>query len=113
MAVEVRIDEQPYADLGRLDPALLAECFGELAKVKLDPFHGDPLGDHPEVGDLTGCRKVYFDGRRRRIVYQLRPDEEKPKEAYVVCIGRRANLAVYYEAARRLGRTPGVDAPGS
>jgi hypothetical protein len=39
------------------------------------------------------------------------PKETKPTSVEIIVVGARANLAVYYEAAKRLGREPGRNAP--
>jgi hypothetical protein len=74
------------------------------------PELGSPLGMHPIVGDLSDCRKIPFGvaasaPTRFRIVYRLRPTDAAPAYAEVIVIGRRADLSVYLEAVRRLGRT--------
>lgn len=61
------------------------------------------------MGDLSDCRKLYFDERsdvppRWRIVYRLLPDEAVPWSVDVVSIGRRAYAEAYVLAAQRLGR---------
>lgn len=69
-----------------------------------------PLRTHPTMGDLSDCRKLYFDERkdmppRWRIVYRLLPDETQPRSVDIVSIGRRAHADAYLLAARRLGRS--------
>ncbi len=62
------------------------------------------------MGDLSDCRKVYFDepdydgAPRYRLVYRLLPNEVQAVEVEAVATGRRAAMAAYVEAARRLGR---------
>jgi mRNA interferase RelE/StbE len=72
-------------------------------------FEGQPLEDHPGIGDLSDCRKVYFDSEdhrapRYRFVYRLRPNEIEAVEVEAVAVGERKGLEVYLEVARRLGR---------
>jgi hypothetical protein len=79
-----------------------------MLELKETPRLGRLLGPHPDTGDLTGCRKIYFDehpGRspRYRVIYRLLPNDANPARADVIVIGRRDQLAVYHEAARRLG----------
>jgi mRNA-degrading endonuclease RelE of RelBE toxin-antitoxin system len=108
---EVKIETEAFSDLGNLTRPLLAEAYAALAQLKGNPLLGDALGNHPEVGDLSDCRKVYFNSGKHRIIYQLRPDDSNPRDARILAVGRRANLRVYRDAATRLGRIPGVDAP--
>lgn len=70
---------------------------------------GRPLESRVATGDLSDCRKVYFDevGTNRprfRLVYRLLPDEVEAVEVEAVAVGRREALAAYVVAATRLGR---------
>jgi hypothetical protein len=80
-----------------------------LVDLRTKPYLGQKLVDHPTLGDLSDCRKVYFDATktqspRFRIVYRLQPTETAPTSIDIVVIGQRGNAAVYHEALRRLGR---------
>lgn len=77
--------------------------------VSTGKLEGVPLEDHPSVGDLSDCRKVYFDETdeakpRFRLVYRLLPNEVEAVEVEAVAVGRRAAMDAYVRAARRLGR---------
>ena len=94
--------------LHRADPALalvVLQRLTDLAKGRLD---GEPL-ERRVAGDLSDCRKIYV-GRvggqpTHRIVY--RPMGGGTIEVLeVIAVGMREAMAVYLEAARRLGRTP-------
>ncbi len=72
-------------------------------------LEGRPLEDHPSVGDLSDCRKVYFDDQeedkpRFRLVYRLLPGEVQAVSVEAIAVGRRRLMDVYVQAARRLGR---------
>jgi hypothetical protein len=80
-----------------------------IVDVSIGGLEGRPLEDHPSVGDLSDCRKVYFDDQedgkpRFRLVYRLLPNEVEAVEVEAVAVGRRRLMEVYVEAARRLGR---------
>lgn len=111
MTLSVRVGEDAKTDLAALPIPLRAEAFKWMLKLQTAPKLGQLLGEHSEVGDLSDCRKIYFNGARHRIVYRLAPNEQAPARVDVVAVGARASLRVYLEAARRLGRTPGADAP--
>ena len=78
-------------------------------RLKRHPRLGLDLFDHAQFGDLSDCRKIYFDEERNvsprwRIVYRLVPDALNPTSVEIVSIGRRRHAEVYIVAARRLGR---------
>jgi hypothetical protein len=45
------------------------------------------------------------------VIYRVAPGENNAKVIQIIAVGPRANLRVYRDAAERLGRTPGTDAP--
>jgi hypothetical protein len=80
-----------------------------IVDVSTGGLEGRPLEAHPSVGDLSDCRKVYFDDQeagkpRFRLVYRLLPNEVEAVAVEAVAVGRRRLMEVYVEAARRLGR---------
>lgn len=80
-----------------------------IVDVSTGELEGRPLEDHPSVGDLSDCRKVYFDetedGKPRyRLVYRLLSNEVEAVAIEAVAVGQRRVMAVYVDAARRLGR---------
>ncbi|MFL5964665.1 MAG: hypothetical protein ACJ757_17450 [Gaiellaceae bacterium] len=96
--------DEANEDLRNLSSAALKfEVLKFLIRLERDPKVGRPLGLHG-VGDLSDCRKIFFDDARHRIVYRLLPDEEAPVTADVIAIGPREALAVYINAVARLGR---------
>ncbi|MBI3429453.1 MAG: hypothetical protein HY050_05265 [Actinobacteria bacterium] len=81
----------------------------KITDVSNGSLTGIPLEDHPAVGDLSDCRKIYFDERddiapRYRLVYRLLPNEVEAVCVEAITVGERNALQVYVEAARRLGR---------
>ena len=65
-----------------------------LVDVSRGEVKGKPLMDHPSVGDLSDCRKVYFDDQdggkpRFRLVYRLLPNEVEAVEVEAVAVGLR------------------------
>jgi ParE toxin of type II toxin-antitoxin system, parDE len=111
VSLPVKLGEHVKADLAALSQPLLLEAFQLMATLADKPLKGRELDWHPEVGDLSDCRKLYFNKAQHRVIYHVTPNEQNPTAVRVIVVGRRANLAVYYEAAKRLGRTPGDDAP--
>lgn len=111
MSLPVKVGKHAKDDLAALSKPLLAEAVRLMAALKDSPTFGQQLTVHPDVGDLSDCRKIYFDQARHRIVYRLLPNEASPNAVEVIAIGRRANLSIYMRAAQRLGRIPGLNAP--
>ena len=111
MSLPVKVGADARTDLDALDKALVAEAFAFMAKLRDAPRLGKELAEHPEVGDLSQCRKIYFDEARHRIIYRLTPNEKAPTAVEIIAIGPRADLKVYWDAISRVGRTPGIDTP--
>jgi hypothetical protein len=103
--VKARLEvSQDMRNLGSNELRLEAAKY--LLILETTPLYGVKLEKHAEVGDLSDCRKIYFDKARHRIVYRVLPDEQQPDEVDVMAIGPRAELEVYTEAIRRMGREP-------
>ena len=73
-------------------------------------IQGQPLDDRVGTGDLSDCRKVYFDEDPRstspsyRLVYRLLPNEAQAVAVEAVSVGERFDLDAYVRAAHNLGR---------
>lgn len=70
-------------------------------------IRGTRLENHPEIGDLSECFKLYFDlvrgqAPRYRIVYKYLPSINKPTSIFVVAVGDRNKFKVYRDAIERL-----------
>lgn len=85
---------------------------------KENPKLGKPCGFAFSTGNLSDCRKLYFDEERDvdpryRIVYRLIPDEERPAKAEVIRIGLKVPYGdeeqIYRQAGRALERLLGRD----
>lgn len=99
-------------DVKALPTRRLQEVFLQrLVDISAGRLSGQPLDSHASTGDLTDCRKLYFDERgtgrpRCRLVYRLLPDEVEAVEVQAMAAGLRQLMEVYVTAARRLGRLP-------
>lgn len=80
---------------------------GDLASGSI---RGKALSDHPEIGDLSDCFKLYFDVRKDmspgyRLVYRaLISGEIEGVSIEAIAVGRRQAFEVYKIAIERLGR---------
>lgn len=94
-------------------------AFELLAQVsKENPKLGKPCGFAFSTGNLSDCRKLYFDEQRDmdpryRIVYRLVPDEGRPTKAEVIRIGHKVPYGdeeqIYRQVGRALERLLGRD----
>lgn len=108
--MRVRAAPQVTGDLRRIKSGrLLKKLLALMRRLGDEPFLGRPLQYRRGVGNLSDCRRLYVTsgaGRPNdyRIVYQLVPSEEAPREVWVVSVGPRADAKAYRDAVKRLGR---------
>jgi hypothetical protein len=78
-------------------------------------IEGRPCAGRPSTGNLTDCRKLYFDTAqdvppRYRLIYRLTPDEQEPTAVEILAVGLKtehrniSNEYIYSVVGRRLGR---------
>lgn len=85
-----------------------------LVEVARGNLSGLELEKLVATGDLSDCRKIYFDidnnqKPRYRLVYRLMPNEIRAVAVEAVSVGERRGLGAYVRAARNLGRIPDTD----
>lgn len=85
-------------DLKQLDHSVRLLVFKQLKKLSVSPQLGDLLGNKAGM-DLSGCRKMYVDHKRIRIVYRILEDVIIVE---VIAIAARDEMSVYREASERL-----------
>ena len=98
MPYKVVFTEDAAADFRALDGSLKKPVAAQLKKLEASPHLGQPLGNLRGF-DLTGYYKLYAVRKSIRVVYRIVEDEVIVE---VVGIGKRADLEVYAEVARRL-----------
>ena len=69
----------------------------KLSQIIKNPEIGKDLGNKNNL-NLSGLKKVYFDNKKYRIVYEIKENEII---IYIIAIGKRDNMRVYKEAANR------------
>lgn len=82
-----------------------------LVEVSKGNLTGHEFQELVATGDLSDCRKIYFDvdnnqKPRYRLVYRLTPNEVRAVAVEAVAVGERRNLDAYLRAAKNLGRRP-------
>lgn len=85
-------------DFEELDNRVRLLVFKQLKKLSVSPELGELLGNKAGF-DLSGCRKMYVDNKRVRIVYRIVEDKIVVE---VIAIGDRDEMGVYDDAAQRL-----------
>ncbi|WP_294956260.1 type II toxin-antitoxin system RelE/ParE family toxin [Sulfurovum sp.] len=63
-----------------------------------NPEIGKDLGNKNNL-ELAGLKKVYFDNKRYRIVYEVK---EKEILIHIIAVGKRDNMKVYKQAHARV-----------
>lgn len=109
MALQLTKAQGFESDLFALpDRALMERALTLLVEVSKGNLTGQPLEELVATGDLSDCRKIYFDvdnnqKPRYRLVYRLTPNEVRAVAVDAVSVGERRNLDAYVRAARSLG----------
>lgn len=84
-------------ELGKLNRSTQILFTKALKKIVKGPELGQDLG-HKNGLDLTGLKKIYFDNKRYRIVYEVVEEEIL---IYIVAVGKRDKMEVYEKAGKR------------
>jgi len=98
MAYSLKWKTEAEEEFRSLDKSIQQQAFAQFKKLANSPELGKPLGDKAGF-DLTGYRKLYFFQKKYRILYEL---DQKNKEVIIYAIGKREDMKVYQELARRL-----------
>ena len=98
MSYKLILHPDVYKDLDALSKAQETLVFKQFKKLVNSPELGKPLGNKAGF-NLSGCRKMYVDKKKIRIVYQI-IDNEIVVE--VIVVGKRDAMKVYAEASERL-----------
>lgn len=93
-------------DVEGLDGSVKQQVAKAIRKVQQNPLPKSEGGYGVELGnkagiDLFGCLKIKLKKAGFRIVYQIQREESQMK---IIIIAMRADMEVYKEAAKRLGR---------
>ncbi len=85
-------------DLAKMDRNVQVKVLKKIKKISVDPHIGHSLGNRAGI-DLSGHYKAYVDNKKIRIVYRI---IRKEIAVLIVAIGRRSELEVYRNAAKRI-----------
>ena len=87
-------------DLSKLNKSVQNLFVKKLSQLIKNPEIGKDLGNKNNM-NLSGLKKVYFDNKRYRIVYEIK---EQEIIIHIIAIGKRDNMKVYKEASKRYGK---------
>ena len=87
--------EKELAKLNRSVQLLFTKT---LKKILINPELGIDLGNKNNL-NLSGLKKMYFDHKRYRIVYQILEEEII---VYIIAVGKRDKMEVYEKANERV-----------
>ena len=98
MTYKLTFKEGVEKDLSKLSHAQEMLVLKQFQKLKTSPELGKPLGNKAGY-NLSGCKKMYVDKKKIRIVYRI-IDNEIIVE--VIVVGKREDMKVYAKASKRL-----------
>ena len=98
MSYKLLFKEEVNDDLSKLSYTQKLLVFKQFKKIEKSPQLGQLLGNKAGY-DLSGCRKIYVDKKKIRIVYQIIDDEIIVE---VIAVGKRDDMDVYLKASERL-----------
>ena len=98
MSYKLILHPNVYKDLKSLSTTQETLVFKQFKKLIKSPELGKPLG-HKAGFNLSGCKKMYVDKKKIRIVYRIINDEIIVE---VIVVGKRDDMKVYAEASERL-----------
>jgi mRNA interferase RelE/StbE len=90
--------EEAEKDLAKLNNSVKKLFAKKLAQIVANPEIGKDLGNKNNLM-LAGLKKVYFDNKRYRIVYEIK---NKEILIHIIAIGKRDDMKVYKQAHKRV-----------
>jgi len=100
MTYAVKFDPEAYREYQSLDGSVKKMVYKQIEKLKERPQLGEELGNKAGM-DLTGYRKLYVNKKQIRIVYRI---EKAVLVVVIVGIGKREDMEIYRQAAKRVIR---------
>ena len=97
MTYSLILKEEIKKDLTKLSSSQKLLIYKQFKKIQNSPQLGQFL-DNQNGYDLSGCRKMYVDKKKIRIVYSI---EEAMIVVEIIAIGKREDMKVYQHAHER------------
>jgi mRNA interferase RelE/StbE len=98
MSYKLVVKEEVEDDLSKLSHTQRVLVFKQFKKLQNSPQLGIDLGNKAGY-NLSGCKKLYVDKKKIRIVYRI-VDNEILVE--VIVVGKREDMKVYDKANKRI-----------
>ena len=95
---EYKFHPEAQKELKKLNKSIQILFTKTLKKILTSPELGQDLGNKNNI-DLSGLKKMYFDNKRYRIVYQIIENEIF---IHLIAIGKRDKMEVYEKAKGRI-----------
>ena len=93
----LKFHEEAKEDLKQLNKSIQNIFAKKLKQILTSPQIGKNLGNKNNL-NLSGLKKVYFDNKRYRIVYEVFEDTVL---IHIIAVGKRDNMKVYKQADER------------
>ena len=97
MTYKLKVKEEVEKDLSKLSSTQKILVYKQFKKLQTSPELGQLLGNKNGY-NLSGCRKMYVDKKKVRIVYSIL---EEIITVEVIAVGKRDDMAVYEKANER------------
>jgi len=97
MTYKLKVKEEVEKDLSKLSSTQKILVYKQFKKLQTSPKLGQLLGNKNGY-NLSGCRKMYIDKKKVRIVYSIL---EEIITVEVIAVGKRDDMAVYEKAGDR------------
>lgn len=94
---DYKFHPEAQKELEKLNRTIQILFTKKLKQILKSPELGKDLGNKKNL-KLAGLKKIYFDGKRYRIVYEIIDNE---LILYIIAIGKRDNFEVYKKANER------------
>jgi len=98
MSYKLSVKNEVKKDLSKLSTTQKMLVYKQFKKLQTSPELGTLLGNKSGY-DLSGCRKMYVDKKKVRIVYTIL---EEIITVEVIAVGKRDDMAVYAKARERI-----------
>jgi mRNA interferase RelE/StbE len=95
------VNPEAKKELEKLNKSVLILFSKKLKQILNSPEIGKNLGNKNNL-KLAGLKKVYFNNKQHRIIYQV---IESEIIIHIIAVGKRENMLVYKQAHKRFSNS--------